>query len=154
MSPFNLDEQFPTFKRIGRRHSGVPRWLGRTFIVAPIRGVRRRYKPILAVLIILVIAHGAATFVLGRRVKAEIAAIKAKGEPVSMAELGRPKVPDAENAAVIYAKAFELISGPGAKADLEKPGYLSPYRLKHNPELLGEATRIAARYKNAVLLIE
>lgn len=169
MSPFNFDEQFPTFKRMGRALPGIPKrigralpgipmWLGRTVIVAPVRGTfrfaRRRYRPILAVAIILVIAHGAATFLLGRRVKAEIAAIKARGEPVSVADLARPEIPDSENAAVIYAKAFEAISGPGAKADLEKPGYLSPYKLKRNPELLGEATRIAARYKNAVLLIE
>ncbi|MHB1461471.1 MAG: hypothetical protein ACYC1M_09345 [Armatimonadota bacterium] len=75
------------------------------------RFVRRTWKPFLVVIVVLVAIHGIATMILGRRFEADIRALKAQGEPVSTAELGGPKVPDDQNAAVVYAKAFKLIKG-------------------------------------------
>jgi hypothetical protein len=50
-----------------------------------------------------------ATLVLGRRVEAELARIKASGEPVCAAELAGQPLPDASNGAIPYSKAFKLL---------------------------------------------
>ncbi len=73
------------------------------------RFVRRTWKPLLVVIVVLVVIHGIATMILGRRFEAEVRTLKAQGEPVSTAELGGPKVPDDQNAAVVYAKVFYLL---------------------------------------------
>ncbi len=44
------------------------------------------------------------------RLAQRVAAIRASGAPISAAELGQPKVPDAENAALVYQKAFAALS--------------------------------------------
>ncbi len=44
-----------------------------------------------------------------RQVEAEIAAIKARGEPVSWADLQGPKIPDSRNGAVVYARAIRSL---------------------------------------------
>ena len=48
---------------------------------------------------------------LGRSasVRDEIARIKAEGAPVSAADLAGKPIPDAENAAIVYEKAFKLL---------------------------------------------
>ena len=58
-------------------------------------------------------------FFLKPKVDAEIAAIKAKGEPVTQAELAKPPIPDAENGAVVYKAIFQAMDGPQAKKDHE-----------------------------------
>jgi len=63
-------------------------------------------KVVLAVVVVLGIVHGIALFVTGRRVEAELARIKASGGAISMHELAG-NVPDEDNAALVYQKAFE-----------------------------------------------
>jgi hypothetical protein len=71
----------------------------------------RILKKIGKVLLILIIAffviHSAFSFILGHRVEAQLRAIKARGEPVAMTDLGLPKVPDSENGAPFYEQAFK-----------------------------------------------
>lgn len=45
-----------------------------------------------------------------KRLAQRVAAIRASRAPTSAAELGQPKVPDAENAALVYQKAFAALS--------------------------------------------
>ncbi len=87
-------DSFGSFKAIGR----APAWL-----------FKRIWKSILMLLIGFVIINGIATLVLGRRFHSEVAALKAKGYPVSMAAFGENPVPDARNGAVVYTKAFDLL---------------------------------------------
>jgi hypothetical protein len=110
MSPRNSDERsqaeappavrtsFPTFARIGRRMKVV----GKVFAVLIVIGM---------------LMHGIVSVIEGRRLEADLQAIKAKGEPVSWAELNKPKVPDAENAAPIYAKAFRILTAKEDELD-------------------------------------
>jgi len=60
--------------------------------------------------VILVLAIGGVTkAIFNSRYQAEIAAIKAKGEPLTPADLAGKPIPDAENGAVVYKKVFALI---------------------------------------------
>jgi hypothetical protein len=45
-----------------------------------------------------------------REIERELAAIRAKGEPTSLVEAAPPPVPDAENAAVVFEKAFAVMA--------------------------------------------
>lgn len=86
MNRLDLSQQFPTFIRIGKGIFRISRWVApRLLVLAP---------RLLVLALVLAVIHGTATIILGRRLEAKIAAIKARGEPVSMAELGKPKVPD------------------------------------------------------------
>lgn len=89
-------KHFPTFKRI---LSAIRRGICTVF--------RYTWKPALALTIVLAAAHGTASYYYGKKVEAEIAKIKAKGEFVSLVELGGPKIPDSKNGAVLYEKAFK-----------------------------------------------
>ncbi len=46
----------------------------------------------------------------GRGVDSDLAAMKARGEPTTLAELAPPPVPESQNAASIYSKAFGLLA--------------------------------------------
>ncbi|MHB1461470.1 MAG: hypothetical protein ACYC1M_09340 [Armatimonadota bacterium] len=76
------------------------------------RFVKRTWKPLLVVIVVLVAIHGIATMILGRRFEADVRALKAKGQPVTMAELLPQPIPDHLNGAVVYAKAFALCENP------------------------------------------
>jgi len=136
----DLSQQFPTFIRMGKGIFRISKWIiPRLFVLA----------------LVLAVIHGTATIILGRRLEAKIAAIKARGEPVSMAELGKPKVPDAENAAVIYAKAFEKLSGRTAEQDIKMlERFLSAEEREKNPGLWNEARLVADRLRPALPLVE
>lgn len=64
-------------------------------------------KGILVLLLITVAALLLMRWVFVRQLRAEIAEIKARGEPLTEAEMADPPVPDAENAALVYEKAFK-----------------------------------------------
>ncbi len=76
------------------------------------RFARRTWKPLLVVIVVLATIHGIATMILGRRFEADVRALKAKGQPVTMAELLPQPVPDYLNGAVVYARAFALCANP------------------------------------------
>jgi len=90
---------FPTFRAIPRGLLAAPRWIGRL--------LRRKWRPIAVVLAVLIAAHIVLNIVAGRRLEAELSRLRAEGAPLTLAEAAPPKVPDSENAAVLYRKAFE-----------------------------------------------
>ncbi|HUV04948.1 MAG TPA: hypothetical protein VMX94_07545 [Armatimonadota bacterium] len=67
---------------------------------------------ILACVVIVVLALIFLPNILGCLVNSKIAAIKAEGQPVCAADLAGPKIPDLENAAVIYQRVFREMSKP------------------------------------------
>ncbi|MCX6377625.1 MAG: hypothetical protein NTU88_16600, partial [Armatimonadetes bacterium] len=71
MNQIESQDHFPTFRRIGRKLMRVSKWLG---------------KALLVLIVVVLVVHGIASFIFGRRLAAEIQAIKAKGEPVAMAD--------------------------------------------------------------------
>ena len=151
MSPFDTNEQFPTLKPLGR---ALIRFCA-GMILIPARGIRRRYKPILAVIAVLVIAHGVATFVLGRQVQMEIMSIRSDGNPTTTADLAGEKIPDEENAAVLYRKAFELMSTEQGEEDLGVIGtFVSRRERAKDPTLWSKAAEVLPRYQGVISLIE
>ncbi|MCK4400987.1 hypothetical protein KAW08_01630 [bacterium] len=67
-------------------------------------------------LILSIIVHTVLNIVWGRELRAKLAELKAKGEPITIAEIRPAPVPDNENAAVLYNKVFMLMtSGEGGK---------------------------------------
>ena len=74
--------------------------------------LRRRLIVVLAVAaIVIIVLIGLDT--CGRKnpeLEAELAALRALGRPVEIADFGQPPIPDDENAAIVYAQAFELFT--------------------------------------------
>ena len=105
--------------------------------------------------VLLVVASIAFPYMLRAKVNSQIAEIKAKGEPVSTADLAGPKIPDSENAAVIYMQAFKLISSPEAEKEIgEASALLSQKKREENPELWDKARQVVDRYHGALVLAE
>jgi len=133
-------DKFPTFRRIGRKLLRAAKWFG---------------KALLVLIVVVLVVHGIASFILGRRLAAKIEAIKAKGGIVALADFGKPKVPDSENAALIYAKAFELLSSEQAGKDLDVLGYsLKPIERAKRPELWDQACSAVRKYSAVIPIVE
>ena len=151
MSPHNFDEQFPTLKRPGR---ALIRFLA-GMILIPARGIRRRYKPILAGIAVLIIAHWVATLVLGRQVRMEIASIRSNGNPTTAADLAGERIPDEENAAVLYGRVFEFMATKQATEDSGVIGmFVSRKERAKDPTLWKQAAEVLPRYQGVISLVE
>ena len=91
----------------------------------------------------------------GRTVDAEIARIKAAGEPVSADDLTGKPIPDSENAAVVYGRAFKLLprstDSPDGNALWD---FLDPEKRTSNPQSWTQAKAIVKRYVPALKLAE
>lgn len=116
----------------------------------------------LKVLLVLVAAVAIAGYIglfflpyfLGQKVERELAAIEAQGHPVRLSDL-IPDIPDEENAALIYAQAFEIIDDPSAKKELEAAfDLLNHEKRQEHPELWAEARQAASRYREALAVCE
>lgn len=134
----------------------VFRMLGKSFV----RFAKRNWLPTLVVIVVLVAIHGIAMLIMGRRFEAEVQALKAKGEPVSYAALGGPKVPDDQNAAMVYAKAFELLEGKKTLVPkrvleemLRSEGVISA-RGKRSPTDWPDVKQAAAMFRGVVPLTQ
>lgn len=102
---------------------------------------------IMIVLVVIIVPPIARVITAKSKVKEEIAIIKARGEPVTMADLAGKKIPDNENAALVYAKAFKIISSPTSKKDFcVLSEFLKPEKRGKNPELWNQAQNIVNRY--------
>jgi hypothetical protein len=133
-------DHFPTFRRIGRKLKRIGIWLA---------------KAALVLALVILVVNGVASFILGRRLAAEIQAIKAKGGVVAMADVGKPKIPDSENAALIYAKAFELLSSEQAGKDMDVLDYfLKPAERAKRPELWNQTRSAVAKYSAVIPIVE
>jgi len=123
----------------------IGRWAVRVF--------RRTWRWAVAVLLLLGVAHGVATFVLGRRVEAEIARIKASGEPVSYADLVGRAIPASENGAPDFEKALQILRGLSIiDADRYQDPKLTPEECEKHPELWDEL-RVAVRQCSEVIAL-
>lgn len=69
---------------------------------------------------ILIVAIGLVVLniIWGCQIKDEMAAIKAKGEPASAADLDRWSIPDDQNGSVVYQQIFKQTSAPAVSGDL------------------------------------
>ncbi len=126
--------------------------------------LRRRAKPIairtakilLVFLVVVAVVDGIATFITGRMLAADKVALRARGELPSITELVGPKVPDAENAALVYAKAFQLL--PDFKADRTDNEQLWLFtdaeKRKADPESWDRARVIVRKYEKALEIAE
>jgi len=122
---------------------------------------------VLAVLAV-VIALGIGVFdvVLGRRLEKQMLAIKASGAPVAMTQLGEPKVPDAENGAIIYMEVIRQMTGsvPKFKAPIEEPKplpdldligrFTDAHERQTDPKLWDQARPVVAKYRPLIPLLE
>jgi hypothetical protein len=87
---------FPTFRSAPRRLWQAVRWLW-----------RKLWRPAAVLLALLIVAHLTLNVVAGRRLAHELNRLRAEGAPLTLAEAAPPPVPNAENAAVLYLRAFE-----------------------------------------------
>ena len=90
-----LDEYFPTLRGIPAAWRGL-RWLA-----------RKTWKASLALLVLLIIAHIALNIYAGYRLEGELEKIRAAGDPLTLREAAPPKVPNAQNAALVYMQALQ-----------------------------------------------
>jgi len=74
---------------------------------------------VLGIVLLLACISGVAKLVFVNRYKAEIAAMKAKGEPTTLTELLGPPVPDDQNAAIPYMQLFLEADAAGHGGDLK-----------------------------------
>lgn len=124
----------------------VGRWTARLF--------RRTWRWTVAVLLLLGVAHGVATFVLGRRVEAEIARIKASGDPVSYADLAGPAIPASENGALDFEKATRILAAaPESMHKYESPPF-NPDERTEDPRIWDDVRREMGQYSQVFSLVE
>jgi hypothetical protein len=103
MSPESYEGWFPTFRTFRRELIRLPWHLLRGLIWL----WRKTWCFSLPLLILLVIAHTIFNFIAGQRLEAGLNRIRQAGEPLTLAEAAPPQIPDEENAAVLYEKAFK-----------------------------------------------
>lgn len=135
VAPSVVTTSFPTFARAGRRL----KTFGKVFMVLFVIGM---------------LMHGIVSVVEGRRLEADLLAIKAKSEPVSWAELGKPKIPDAENAALVYAKVFSVLAAKKDPAPEVAFDLLDPARRKADPGVWDAVRKGLTEYQAVFPLIE
>ena len=112
----------------------------------------------LAAILVLAVLHYIAGAVAARRfeefVKEKIAESRAAGEPLLLADLAPEPIPDSENAALIYQKAFDALNLPEDKSpDGEKWSHIESgdAKLSENMEFV---EKILAQNSEALALIE
>ncbi|MEN6356911.1 MAG: hypothetical protein ABFD83_07495 [Armatimonadota bacterium] len=79
--------------------------------------LKKVVKIILAVILVMFVVSIALGLYWGKKVESQMAAIKAAGAPITLADLAGPAIPDDKNAAVIYDKLFKLMSDPSVIRD-------------------------------------
>jgi hypothetical protein len=92
-------------------------------------------------------------YFLKPKVEAEIAAIKASGAPVTLRDLAGPKIPDSENGAILYRKAFRLMESRSLEADLSALSEAGADG-RRGPEWWSRADRLVARSHDILDLVE
>ncbi|KPJ61898.1 hypothetical protein AMK68_05590 [candidate division KD3-62 bacterium DG_56] len=107
-----MERYFPTFMPMWRRaRRALPRFL--RIGVWPFRqlgrGILRGWPWLAGILVVLLLAHTIFNIVATRELGRELARLKANGCRLTLPELAPPPVPNEENAALIYERAFELL---------------------------------------------
>ena len=91
--------KFPTFRAAGDLMQRGVKKTG--------RGLKKLRRPALILLLILAVAHAGLNIYASVLLNRELAAIRAKGEPLKYLEMAPPPVPDAQNAAPLYREAAQ-----------------------------------------------
>lgn len=71
--------------------------------------MKRFWSVIAMTFLFLLVAYVAANVRSGRVLENELSAVRERGEPLSLKEAAPPLIPDAENAAVLYGRAFKML---------------------------------------------
>lgn len=91
----------------------------------------------------------------GGGLEKEISALKAKEIPTTMAELIGKPVPDSQNAALVYQKAFKAMGLPGTQADFtELAEFVKPTDGGPDQAIVSAAKDMVTRYRGALPLVE
>ncbi len=152
LSPQNETTQrdrFPTFRRLLRF---AWKFLTRLPFVSR-AWWKRNYRRLAAICLVFAAVWTAtniyATILLNR----ELAAIRQRGEPLTMAELAPPPVPDAQNAAILYAKAAAQLKYEVGD-DSHLLGYYAGTMTKMPPQVVfANRKRIFERNHNVTRLL-
>jgi hypothetical protein len=144
--------RFPTFR-------AAPRWLlGLPWRMA--RGVarlwRKTWRYTAVVLALLILSHIVLNVVASRRLGRELARLRAEGAPLTPAEAAPPKIPDSENAALLYQKAFKGLEDEDKDEKLAIRQFLSPSHLRkgQTPPTLAQVKVIVARHEAEFRLLQ
>jgi hypothetical protein len=105
-----------------------------------------------ALVILILAAAGITGAIFGGRYQAEIAAIRAKGEPVTPQDLVGPPIPPAENAALVYEQAFNALDDPSIEP--QRKVLLTLNMRTAGPAKWREAEQALKRYDNVLALTE
>ncbi|MHB0998897.1 MAG: hypothetical protein ACYC27_06590 [Armatimonadota bacterium] len=89
-----------------------------------------------------------------RMVKKEISSMVAKGQPISIKELKSNKIPDKQNAAIIYEKIFSKMGSNVNNDSRIFEDFISFKKRQKDSSLWSKADQAAARYKNIIPMIE
>lgn len=83
------------------------------------RILKRIAQILLACVLAVLVVSGLLRFYWGRQIETRLAAIKASGQPVCVADLQGKPVPKQDNAAPIYEQAFKLLAKPARRPDID-----------------------------------
>lgn len=110
-------------------------------------GIRRWVTiVVLSILVLIILFPFALAGYWKYRLRAEIADIKARGEPVTPADLAGPRIPDSKNAAIAYGKIFEQLDSPQESKDrIVLDDFASEWKRAETPALWGQANDILVR---------
>ncbi|MCE5313718.1 MAG: hypothetical protein ABFD49_10865 [Armatimonadota bacterium] len=128
-------------------------------------GVWRRRNAIGIALAAIVVLHGAATAFLGWRVRSEIAKLKANGQPVTCTDLIPKPVPDSQNGALVFAKAFQMMQYMDSAGHMRTrqeyadagnvlANYLDPAQREKDPTLWSKAQQASVTVGGVLDLAE
>jgi hypothetical protein len=104
--------------------------------------------------VIAVIVVACMPYVLEHRVNAEIAAIKAKGEPVTMSDLTMPKIDDSKNGAVLYRQAFQPLSEDRVQKEVDEFTSLCSNPPKNEDPRWEQGKELTEKYSRTLELAE
>lgn len=108
-------------------------------------------KGVLVLALLSALALGVLRVVWGCQLAAEIASIKAKGEPISVADIPQPQVPDSQNAAFIYEEAFRETQGDEFGDTIRE--VMKAFE-QDDPSSLVRAAELLKPYRHTIGLIE
>ena len=106
-------------------------------------------------ILILVLLWFSPFILPGRQVACEIARLRLENEPVSMSDLRKPIIPNAENAAIVYNKIFALMSNKVYIKDNNLFGdFMSASKRKLNEDIWQNIESAVSRNKDILPLLE
>lgn len=91
---------------------------------------------------------------LNNRCKKSIALLHAQGKPVNMHDLLKNRIPDSENAAVVYTQIFQKMAEPSRKNDLDLIADSNALKTPSNLSNLGDLHKALNRNQDLFRLVE